>query len=129
MLPTLLKIPESECQTHGRLPRQKWPKSWVDIEDPVVPLNEIFTDTLAGLSSRKDSSRKVELGWGKVPSWECLFCSSKNRDYSCPVYVDPPMLQKLHPFCHRSAAAGQAEILSAAEKSEMVHSSRVKFPF
>ena len=36
-----------------------------------------FLHTHLQASCGKDSSRKVELGWGKVPSWECLFCSSK----------------------------------------------------
>ena len=37
--PKSLKIPKSECpHTWIRLPRHKWPKSWTNIEDPVVPL-------------------------------------------------------------------------------------------
>ena len=37
--PKLLNIPKSECPdvwTH--LPKHKWPQSWNNIEDPVVPL-------------------------------------------------------------------------------------------
>ena len=35
----LLKIPRSECPVIWiRLPRHKWPKSWSNMEDPVVPL-------------------------------------------------------------------------------------------
>ena len=37
--PHLLKLPKSECPDIWiRLPRHKWPKSWSNIEDPVVPL-------------------------------------------------------------------------------------------
>ena len=37
--PRLLKNPKSECPDIWiRLPRHKWPKSWSDIEDSVVPL-------------------------------------------------------------------------------------------
>ena len=35
--PRLLKIPKSECPDFWiRLPRHEWPKSWSNIEDPVV---------------------------------------------------------------------------------------------
>ena len=38
-VPTLLKIPVSECPDIWiRLPKHKWPKSWSGMEDPVVPL-------------------------------------------------------------------------------------------
>ena len=41
--PRLLRILKSECpDTWIRLPRHKWPKSWSDIEDPVVLLERIF---------------------------------------------------------------------------------------
>ena len=37
--PRLLKIPKSECPyVWIRLPRHKWPKSWANIEDPLVLL-------------------------------------------------------------------------------------------
>ena len=37
----LLKIPKSECPDIWiRLPRHKWPKSWSNMEDPVVPLEK-----------------------------------------------------------------------------------------
>ena len=49
--PKLLKIPKSECPDIGiRLPRHKWPKSWTNIEDTVVPLErDLFGHPLAGL--------------------------------------------------------------------------------
>ena len=41
--PRLLKILESECpDVWIRLPRHKWPKSWANIEDPVVFLQIIL---------------------------------------------------------------------------------------
>ena len=37
--PRLLQIPKSECpDILIRLPRHKWPKSWSNIEEPVIPL-------------------------------------------------------------------------------------------
>ena len=37
--PRLLRIPKSACPDSWiRLPRHKWPKSWSNIEDPVVPV-------------------------------------------------------------------------------------------
>ena len=47
----LLKIPKSECPDIWiRLPRQKWPKSWSNMEDPVVPLERnLYGHPLAGL--------------------------------------------------------------------------------
>ena len=47
----LLKIPKSKCPDIWiRLPRQKWPKSWSSLEDPVVPLERnLYGHPLAGL--------------------------------------------------------------------------------
>ena len=49
--PKLLKIPKSECPDIWiRLPRHKWTKSWVKIEDPVVLLERnLYGYPLAGL--------------------------------------------------------------------------------
>ena len=49
--PRLLEIPKSECPDIWiRLPRQKWPKSWSDIEDPAVLLERnLYGHPLAGL--------------------------------------------------------------------------------
>ena len=49
--PDLLKIPKSECPDIWiRLPRHKWPKSWSNMEDPVVPLERnLYGHPLAGL--------------------------------------------------------------------------------
>ena len=47
----LLKIPQSECPDIWiRLPRHKWPKSWSNMEDPVVlPERNLYGHPLAGL--------------------------------------------------------------------------------
>ena len=53
-VPKLLKIPKSECPDICiRLPRNKWPKSWSSIEDPVVPLERnLYGHPLAGMHSK-----------------------------------------------------------------------------
>ena len=64
--PKLLKIPDTECpDTWIGLPRQKWPKSWWTIEDPVVPLERnLYGHPLAGyLWERQCEKGPLELGW------------------------------------------------------------------
>ena len=58
--PTILKIPKSECPNIWiRLPRNKWPKSWSILEDPVVPLERnLYGHLLAGLLGEKQFLRK-----------------------------------------------------------------------
>ena len=48
--PRLLKTPKSECpDLWMRLPRHEWPKSWANVEDPVVPLERnLYSHPLAG---------------------------------------------------------------------------------
>ena len=57
-------------------PKHEWPKSWDHIEDPVVLLERnLYGHPLAGLLWERQFERALmELGWGKVPNWECLFC-------------------------------------------------------
>ena len=77
--PKLLKLPKSECPDIWiRLPRHKWPNSWANIEDLVVPLKRhLCGHPLAGLLWERLFD-KVLLGLGRetVPKWECLFISS-----------------------------------------------------
>ena len=49
--PTLSKIPKSECPDFWiRLPRHTWPKSWSNIEEPVVLVERnLYGHPLAGL--------------------------------------------------------------------------------
>ena len=78
--PRLLMIPKSESPDIWiRLPRHKWPKSWTNIEDPAVLLERnMFGHPLAGLLwERQLEEVLMELGWEKVPNWECLFVHRK----------------------------------------------------
>ena len=64
-----------------RLPRHEWPKSWEYIEDHVVPLERnLCGHPLAGLMwERQFEKALMELGWEKVPNWECLFVHRKQK--------------------------------------------------
>ena len=87
--PRLLRIPKSECpDVWIRLPRHKWPKSWANIEDLVVPLERnLHGHPLAGLLwERQFEEVGVELGRKKVPNWECLFVHRK-KGLFLSVYV------------------------------------------
>ena len=73
--PRLLGIPKSECPDFWiRLPRHKWPKSWANIEDPVVPLERnLYGHTSAGLLWETQFEKVLlELGWEKVANWESV---------------------------------------------------------
>ena len=63
--PKLLKIPQNECpDVWIPLPRHKWPKSWSDIEGPVVPLERnLYGHPLAGLLCERHFE-EVLLGLG-----------------------------------------------------------------
>ena len=70
----LLKIPKSECPDMWiRLPRHKWPKSWSNMEDPVVPLERnLYGHPLAGLL------------WEKVPIVNAYsYTVKKDCSYKC----------------------------------------------
>ena len=90
--PKLLKFPKSECPIIWiRLPRHKWPKSWSSMEDPVVLLERnLYGHPLAGLWYGKGNLRRFLLkhGWEKVPNWECLFRSHRQKGLFLSVYVD-----------------------------------------
>ena len=88
--PPLLKIPKSECPDIWiRLPKNKWPKSWFTMEDPVVPLERnLYGHPLAGLLWGMQLEKVLsEHGWEKVPNWECLF-ASREKGLFLSVYVD-----------------------------------------
>ena len=83
--PKLLKLPKSECQGMLiRLPRHKWPNSWSNIEDPVVPLERNPQGhPLAGLLwERQREKVLLELGWGKYQIGN-VYLFIENKDYSC----------------------------------------------
>ena len=88
--PKLPNVPKSECpDTWIRLPRNKWPKSWSNIEDPVVPLERNpYGRPLAGLWWERQFE-KSSLGTGKGKYTELgmpLRHSKKSSIFS--VYVD-----------------------------------------
>ena len=73
---TLLKILKSECPDIWiRQPRHRWPKSWSNVEDSVIPHERnLFGPTLAGLLwERQFEEVPLESGWEKVAKLECLF--------------------------------------------------------
>ena len=77
--PRLLKIPKSECPDIWiRLPRHKWPKSWSNIEDPVVPPERnLHGHPLDGLLwERQFKEVPMVLGMGKSSGLGMLVCSS-----------------------------------------------------
>ena len=78
--PSLLKTPKSECPDIWiRLPKHKWPKSWSDMEDPVVPLDRnLYGHPLTGpLWEREFDTFQLEYGWEK---FEIGNVDSKNRE-------------------------------------------------
>ena len=87
----LLKHPKSECpDSWTRPPRHKWPKSWHNIEEPVVPLaRNLCEHPLAGLPWGTGQFEQVllENGWEKAPTWECLFVH-RQQGLFLSVYVD-----------------------------------------
>ena len=86
----LLKIPKSECPDIWiRLPRHKWPKSWSNMEDPVVPLERnLYGHPLAELLwERQFEKVLLKHGWEKIPNWECL-CVHREKGLFLSVYVD-----------------------------------------
>ena len=88
--PKLLKIQKSQCSDIWiRLPRHKWPKSWSNSEDLVVLLERnLHGHPLAGLLwERQFEEVLMELGWRKVPNWECLLVH-RQQGLFLSVYVD-----------------------------------------
>ena len=88
--PTLWKTAKSECPDIWiRLPKHKWPKSWSDMEGPVVPIERnLYGHFLAGLWWERQCE-KILLGhgWRKVPNWECEFVN-RAKGLFLSVYVD-----------------------------------------
>ena len=90
MLQHYRKFPNRNVQTFGiRLPRQKWPKSWSSMEDPVVPLERnLYGHPLAGLLwERQFEKILLKYGWEKVSNCECFFVH-REKGLFLSVYVD-----------------------------------------
>ena len=67
-----------------------WPKSWVNIEDPVVPLERnLYGHPLAGLLWKRQFEKiLLQHVWEKVPNWECFFFVHREKGLFLSVYVD-----------------------------------------
>ena len=88
MLQKLLKIPKSEYPDIWiRPPRDKWPKSWSNIEDPLVPLErKLYGHPLAGLLwERQFEKSSFGTRMGKRAELGMPTCGSTAR--SIPVCV------------------------------------------
>ena len=97
----LLNTPKSECPDIWiRLPKHKWTKSWEYIEDPVVPLERnLYGHPLAGLLwERQVEKALMELGWVKVPNWECFFVHRKQKLFPSVCVDDIKMARKKQNF-------------------------------
>ena len=81
--------PNVVTETWISLPPHKRPKSWINIEDPVCPLeHNLYGHPLAGLLwelFQEDILLKV--GFEKVKSWECLYVH-RARKLFLSAYVD-----------------------------------------
>ena len=72
MLTNYSKIPKLVCPDIWiRLPRHIWPKSWSNMEDPVVPLKRnLYGHPFARLLREKQFEKVLlEHGWEKVSKW------------------------------------------------------------
>ena len=76
-------------ETWISLPRERRPKSWDNIENPVCPLlRNLYGHPLAGLIWEKHCQKSIlAAGLQKVQGWECLFYHPENKLY-LSVYVD-----------------------------------------
>ena len=83
-LPAYSKFLSQNVQTYGYVFHDKWPKSWSDIEDPVVPLERNLYGHPSGRIGTGKTTRGSSVGtWmGKSTELRMSFCSSKNKDYS-----------------------------------------------
>ena len=79
--PRLIKIPKSERpDVWIRLPRHKWPKSWSDIEDQVVPPERnLYGHPLACLLWERQIEEVLATGMGRSSELGMSFCSPKTR--------------------------------------------------
>ena len=81
----LLKIPKSECpDVWIRLPRHKWPKSWANMEVPVVLLERnLYGHPLVGfLWERQFEEVQLEREWEKYRIGS-VYLFIENKDCSC----------------------------------------------
>ena len=79
--PTYSNNPKSECpDLRIRLPRHTWPKSWSNIEDPMVPLDpNLYGHPLAGLLWERHFEVLFGFGWDKSTELGMSVCSTETR--------------------------------------------------
>ena len=86
----LLKIPNRKCPDIWiLLPRHKWPKSWSNMEDPVIPLERnLYGHPLAGLLWEKQFEKiLLKHGWEKIQIGNVFFVH-REKGLFLSVYVD-----------------------------------------
>ena len=78
-----------QAETWITLPRERRPKSWDKIENPVCPLlRNLYGHPLAGLIWEKHCQKYIlDAGFEKIPGWECLFVHRIKKLF-LSVYVD-----------------------------------------
>ena len=83
----VIEIPKSECPDIWiRLPKHKWPKSWSNMEDPVIPLERnLYGHPLAGLLwERQLEEVLLKYGWEKFQiGTACSLTENKDCSYLC----------------------------------------------
>lgn len=77
------------AETWISLLRERRPKSWDTIQDPLCPLlRNFYGHPLAGLIWEKHCQNAIlEAGFQKIPGWNCLFVHRAQK-LSLSVYVD-----------------------------------------
>ena len=76
------EMPEHDhVETWITLPPSQRPKSWHNIEDPVVKLRlNLYGHPLAGLFWERFCDRMVRSeGFERVPGWECLYVNKSKK--------------------------------------------------
>ena len=78
-----------QADTWITLPRERRPKSWDNIDNPVCPLlRNLYGHPLAGLIWEKHCQKAIlQAGFERIPGWECLFVHRSKRLF-LSVYVD-----------------------------------------
>ena len=78
-----------QADTWITLPRERRPKSWDNIENPVCPLlRNLYGHPLAGLIWEKHCQKAIlQAGFERIPGWECLFVH-RVKHLFLSVYVD-----------------------------------------
>ena len=78
-----------QADTWISLPRDRRPKSWDKIIDPVCPLlRNLYGHPLAGLIWEKHCQKAIlAAGFEKIQGWECLFVH-RQKQLFLSVYVD-----------------------------------------